>query len=191
MSLLADFGAGLLGKGLDIWSGRQAAEDQRSWDENVYKHRYQWQMQDMRKAGLNPMLSFMQSPGSGPSTQAADTGDSFMSGVSSAASARRVTKEMELMDAQIRKTNAEADLTGKTMPPADPWRILYELFGKSGVSSIGSTARSVVDYVGDTVKTFPLKPQEKPYRQAVQALTERQREQLRKKGSYTRPARKR
>lgn len=33
------------------------AQANREFQERSYKHRYQWQLEDMRKAGLNPMLS--------------------------------------------------------------------------------------------------------------------------------------
>lgn len=33
------------------------AAKQRAWAENFYKHRHQWEVEDLRKAGLNPVLS--------------------------------------------------------------------------------------------------------------------------------------
>lgn len=39
----------------------------REFQAKAYQHRYQWQVKDMRAAGLNPMLSYDQSPGSAPS----------------------------------------------------------------------------------------------------------------------------
>lgn len=41
------------------------AKDARDHSINVYQHRYQWQMDDMRLAGLNPILAYRQSPGAG------------------------------------------------------------------------------------------------------------------------------
>lgn len=40
-------------------------------NERAYKHRYQWQVQDMQSAGLNKALSYSQSPGNSPTAQAA------------------------------------------------------------------------------------------------------------------------
>jgi len=190
MGILSDIGGGLVGKAVDIWSAREASKDERAFNERMSNTSYQRAVADMRAAGLNPMLAIQQGGASTPTTSAADTGDSVMSGASSAASIRRVYKELQLMDAQINKTNAEAELVGKTMPPADPWRIMYEMFGKSSIGQAASSAKRVYDYAADTVKTFPLVPRVKPYRQPVAPISERQREQLRRTGSYTRPARK-
>lgn len=42
------------------------AKKQRQFIEKMYKHRYQYQMEDMREAGLNPILSYSQAPPGGP-----------------------------------------------------------------------------------------------------------------------------
>lgn len=186
---MSSFAGGVLGKAVDVWSAREASKDERHWLEQMSGTAYQRAVQDLRAAGLNPALAYQQGGASTPSTSAADTGGPLTSGVSSAMSVKRAVKEMQLMDAQIGKTNAEADLVGKTMPPADPWRILMELFGKGTVSGVASSAKRVFDYAAETAKTFPLRPQVKPYRQPVTALSARQREQLQRTGSYTRPAR--
>lgn len=62
-------GASLLGSamGNNAASDRQA--DQFSMNKDMYKHRYQWMMDDMKKAGLNPILAAQGgfNPGSNPS----------------------------------------------------------------------------------------------------------------------------
>lgn len=53
----------------------------------MYKHRYQWTMEDMKKAGLNPILAYRQGTGSGsPATSGA--GASARTGTSYASSAK-------------------------------------------------------------------------------------------------------
>jgi len=66
------FGMGALSTGFDIgsniYSARQAEENQRrdiKAKERFAKHKYRWQMTDMKKAGLNPILAAGASPGSG------------------------------------------------------------------------------------------------------------------------------
>lgn len=184
-SMTGGIAGSLFSSAFDVWAGRQAAEDQRAFDERAYRHRYQWQMEDMRKAGLNPMLAYMQSPGAGPSTTPAETG-SMSRSMSSAAQMALVKSQIRLQEEQAssarqlaRKTKFEADIVRKGIPKADV------------VEDIWSTARDVYKATKDAVKTYPLVPSEKPYRQAVKPLTERQREQLRNTGRYTRPARQR
>lgn len=181
---LGSAAAGLLGGGLDVWSAREAAKDDRAFAREMSNTSYQRAVTDMKAAGLNPALAYSQGGASTP-TSSQDSGRPS-AGIATALQAAKLKSEIDLLDAQASSARATAKLTDKTMPPADPWRILYEMFGKSGISS----AKGAFDYAADTVKTYPLIPSEKPYRQPVQPLTDAQREQLRKKGFYTRPARK-
>lgn len=84
-----------------------------------YKHRYQWQMQDMRKAGLNPMLAVGQAPPQPNKPDVANVGEAAVKGASagsSAAQQRKLvaaqTSNMEASSAAslaaARKSNAEA-----------------------------------------------------------------------------------
>jgi len=53
-------GSAVIGAGLDYASASAAARQQYKYQKRMYKHRYQWQVQDMKKAGINPMLSATQ-----------------------------------------------------------------------------------------------------------------------------------
>lgn len=185
MDIFGPVAGAIAGKAIDIWSGRQAAEDERHFTEYMSNTSYQRAVKDMRAAGLNPMLAYQQGGASTPSTSQADTG-SFSSSLSSAVQASRMKAEVELLKQQARKTSAEATIVEKEEPKAevieDIWR---------GVAGVYSSAKDVGKYAADMAKTYPLVPRAKPYRQALQPLTERQREQLRRTGSYTRPARQR
>lgn len=93
-----------------INSAQQAAgmRAQMRFQENAYKHRYQWQMKDLYAAGLNPLLAFDQAPpgppagaGMGPA-QPFNVGDDFES-VFSAKQAKK----------QLKKTDADIDLVNE------------------------------------------------------------------------------
>lgn len=90
---------GLFGGGIDAAVSAKMAADNRRFQERMTRHRYQYQMQDMQAAGLNPMLSFMQSPSSAPGGAMPSMQSPVASGIHTAAQL-----------AQIRKTNNEADM---------------------------------------------------------------------------------
>lgn len=91
---------------------RKAQEDAQRFALSSYKHRYQWQVEDMRKAGLNPALAYGQSPGSGAQTVApAQPGTSFMKGATGAAQAAAQLASSRLTNAQTTLLEAQtADL---------------------------------------------------------------------------------
>lgn len=49
---------------------RQAQHGAQDYNTEMFGKRYQMQVADLKAAGLNPMLAYMQSPGAGPSTSA-------------------------------------------------------------------------------------------------------------------------
>lgn len=116
-----DFG-GLLG-GLGSAGSAAASialqKDAQKFAKKMYRHRYQYQMKDMREAGLNPILSYSQSPPGGPSVGIAsmpDMGQSITAGMQRGASAKeskakttRVPYEKRLIDQQIATSAATAN----------------------------------------------------------------------------------
>ncbi len=76
--------------------------------QQMYKHRYQWQMEDMRKAGLNPILAYRQTPpgttisGGGPPAGMGSGGAGLASaGVSAKAERRNQRTQGMLLNAQL------------------------------------------------------------------------------------------
>ena len=53
----------LIGGALSNSANRHAASQQHEWNVSDYQHRYQWTIQDMEKAGLNPILAATQGIG--------------------------------------------------------------------------------------------------------------------------------
>lgn len=88
-----------------------------AWNVENYKHRYQWAVEDMRKAGLNPILAATNGIGgsiSGASAASVGMSDigSTMNSAKAASAAERQAKNAEhLAISQIEKNVAEADST--------------------------------------------------------------------------------
>jgi hypothetical protein len=88
-----------------------------AWNVENYKHRYQWAVEDMRKAGLNPILAATNGIGgsiSGASAASVGMSDigSTMNSAKAASAAERQAKNAEhLAISQIDKNVAEADST--------------------------------------------------------------------------------
>lgn len=91
-------------------SARRAAT--KAWERTVkaYKHRYQWQMKDMRKAGLNPILSADIGAAGVGSAGIADTSAIKQLGDAPAAALDAMQKKATIAatSAQAAKTNQDA-----------------------------------------------------------------------------------
>lgn len=101
--------AGLAGS---LWSSSQnqaSAEASMAFQREVLQNRYQWQVEDMRKAGINPMLAAGSSPGgaSGGATYNTENPGS------SAMQAHLMQKQMEIQERQQRNQDAIAESTVK------------------------------------------------------------------------------
>lgn len=95
------------------YRSKREAEKQRGWQERMSNSAYQRSMDDMRLAGLNPMLAYQQGGAGTPSGGMAKVPD-MGSAVVTALHAKRLGAELELMKAQTGKATAEASLIGAT-----------------------------------------------------------------------------
>lgn len=87
------------------------------WNVENYKHRYQWAVEDMRAAGLNPILAATNGIGgsisgaSAASVGMSDIGSTMNSARSSEAAMRQAKIAESLSTSQIEKNIADADST--------------------------------------------------------------------------------
>ena len=108
-------GASILGSGIGAFGSAKAAKAQKAEAErnrqhqtSMYMHRYQWQMEDMRKAGLNPILSYKTGApggtGGGGGVSPVNVGAPIQAGIQSAIStalaAKRQSQELKNMKEQ-------------------------------------------------------------------------------------------
>lgn len=99
-SAIASIGGGIL----DNIFGDKRQENAQNFSAEQYAKRYQVQTQDMIKAGLNPMLSVSQGAGASPQSSAATPGSNMTQ-------AAAQILQNKVLEAQARKTNAEANVT--------------------------------------------------------------------------------
>lgn len=114
---LGSVAGSVLGSAVQNHYNSANAAQANAWNVENYKHRYQWAVEDMRNAGLNPILAATNGIGgsiSGASAASVGMSDigSTMNSARSAGAAERQAKNAEhLAVSQIEKNVAEADST--------------------------------------------------------------------------------
>ena len=82
---------------------RKEAQRQRDFQERMSSTAYQRAVEDMKLAGINPMLAYMQGGASSPGGAQAQISDVAGPAVSSAMHAKRLTQELRNMKAVLEK----------------------------------------------------------------------------------------
>lgn len=114
---LGSVAGSVLGSSVQNHYNSANAAQANAWNVENYKHRYQWAVEDMREAGLNPILAATNGIGgsiSGASAASVGMSDigSTMNSARAASAAERQAKNAEhLAISQIDKNVAEADST--------------------------------------------------------------------------------
>lgn len=114
---LGSIAGSVLGSAVQNHYNSANAAQANAWNVENYKHRYQWAVDDMRAAGLNPILAATNGIGgsiSGASAASVGMSDigSTMNSARAAGAAERQAKNAEhLAISQIEKNVAEADST--------------------------------------------------------------------------------
>lgn len=105
-------GASALGQWLANKSNLKIAREQMAFQERMSSTSYQRAVKDMRLAGINPMLAYMQGGASSPGGASATMGDVLGPAVNTAMSAVRLRQEIRNMKADINlkdKTGSKLD----------------------------------------------------------------------------------
>lgn len=121
MSFLGDIAGAVIGAGSSIWGANQsnsAAFEMQANSINAQResmqNRHQWEVEDLRKAGLNPILSATNSAGGSISGATANVTAPDISGaLNKIANSAFAKKQIELLEKelQVKQDNAKANLT--------------------------------------------------------------------------------
>jgi len=100
-------GASLLGSAYSAMSSAKQAEKQRDWQEDMSNTSHQREVEDLRKAGLNPILSAKLGGASTPLGAQAQVPD-YSGVVKDAMSAYQAASQIRLQQAQARNLDADS-----------------------------------------------------------------------------------
>ncbi len=87
----------LASKGLDVGASAFLQHNQANLESRFYRHRHQYEVRDLRAAGLNPVLSALNGASGGLNVGIVGTGDTAQS----AAALKNASRMDELLDAQV------------------------------------------------------------------------------------------
>lgn len=131
---------GFLGGERQNSSAKSAAREANEHNIRNYKHRYQWQVEDLKKAGLNPLLAVSQGAGSVAGAPSAQTpSNSGEAAVNSALQAKRLSAEVNLLEQQASKAAAETEgIRSENVPRSIREAVWRDFLGPAARNAVGS-----------------------------------------------------
>lgn len=109
------FGAGqVIGSAIDAGANIYAQHSARVASENMYRQRYQIMVNDLKKAGLNPMLAYMKDAGTPPSVGGGQVSNGFSGAFMRAEQAKQASAQAQLLKDQSLVAQSQADLNSAT-----------------------------------------------------------------------------
>lgn len=114
----AQIGMELANSAANIWASSKAHRRQIAWEREQYKNKYQWTVEDMRNAGLNPMLAILNGAnsavgGHAPVYGGASLGDALPKAMQMSLmkeQAQNAKEQNDLIRSQREKTDAETEV---------------------------------------------------------------------------------
>lgn len=156
-AILGTVGAGLVNN--LFASNRQ--EDAQAFSAQQYATRYQTQVKDLQAAGLNPMLAYVQGPGSAPTSSAASS--SGMGDVGQTINQTKMTSaQVANIAADTENKKAQADLIAAQAAAA--WASAGQ--SQANVGQINASTQKIIE----ETKNIPIEGQRLRY--AIQLLAE-------------------
>lgn len=132
-------------------SAQEAAREAHELNQQAYATRYQTQVEDMKAAGLNPILAATQgAPVGAAAPAAAVPSNSGRDAAASALQAARLSAEIKLLDQQADKAKAETEGVNYDNSQRAVWSKLWDRVG--GIHDyVSNSARSAKRTIGNII----------------------------------------
>lgn len=141
--------APIIGAGLSGLFGRSSAKKSIGFQREMAQNAHQYEVEDLRKAGLNPILSGTGGRGASASGGAMPSTPDFASAFAMSA---KLAAEVANIKANTKLTENKADLIGPTSAVASDAEKLYEWVKKGAPATAKALTRLISSYPGELTK---------------------------------------